>query len=240
MRRNAQVPDPSTGPDPAPRPPWRLAWLGLAFLAVGFAAGLHTLVTSHHPAPLASQGPCPPGERCPQSSAGPLPATEPIKQVALNRFRQGDPEGAVAALAPLRQSDPSAADTLQDALRSNWNRNRLEASRAERLAAAGHWWEALDALNRLDHPWWQRHSQELRRRVEAKAAALEQEHEHHSHGSTPEGGPPAGLDAEIQRRLRGGQPQWQAFQEGCATVGGQVHEEGPEVTCMPRRGQQGP
>jgi len=93
-------------------------------------------------------------------------ATTRQRQEALRRFSQGDPEGAVAALAPLRQTNPSEAAKLGEALRTNWNRNRLEAARAERLAKAGQWWEALDTLNRLDHPWWQRHSQALRRRVE--------------------------------------------------------------------------
>jgi hypothetical protein len=167
-------------------------------------------------------------------------ATTRQRQEALRRFNRGDPEGAVAALAPLQQTNPSEGAALQEALRSNWNRNRLEAARAERLAAAGQWWEALDALNRLDHPWWQRHSQALRRRVEQGAAALEQEHHQHSHGPSRAGVASERLDAEVQRRLQLGQPQWQAFVEGCAAVGGQVLEEGPEVNCMPRRDEQGP
>jgi hypothetical protein len=167
-------------------------------------------------------------------------ATTRQRQEALRRFSRGDPEGAVAALAPLRQTNPSEAAALGEALRSNWHRNRLESARAERLATAGQWWEALDTLNRLDHPWWQRHSQALRRRVEQGAAALEQEHHQHSHGPGPAGVDTEQLDAEVQRRLQRGQPQWQAFVEGCAAVGGQVLEEGPEVNCMPRKGKQGP
>jgi hypothetical protein len=167
-------------------------------------------------------------------------ATTRLRQEALGRFSRGDPEGAVAALAPLRQTNPNEAAALGEALRTNWNRNRLEAARAERLAKAGQWWEALDTLNRLDHPWWQRHSQALRRRVEQGAAALEQEHHQHSHGPGPAGVDTEQLDAEVKRRLQGGQPQWQAFAEGCAAVGGQVLEEGPEVNCIPRKGKQGP
>jgi hypothetical protein len=167
-------------------------------------------------------------------------ATTRLRQEALGRFSRGDPEGAVAALAPLRQTNPNEAAALGEALRTNWNRNRLEASRAERLATAGQWWEALDTLNRLDHPWWQRHSQALRRRVEQGAGALDQEHDQHGHGPDPAGVPTERLDAEIRKRLQLGLPQWQAFKEGCNAAGGEVLDEGPEVNCKPRRGQQRP
>ena len=219
------LPPKPTAP-PVPQRPWRLVGLGLALAAAG-------LVMAQQPPP-----PTPPPRPHPSQKA--TVATTRQRQEALRRFSRGDPEGAVAALAPLRQTNPSEAAALGEALRSNWNRNRLEAARAERLATAGQWWEALDTLNRLDHPWWQRHSQALRRRVEQGAAALEQEHHQHSHGPGPAGVDTEQLDAEVQRRLQRGQPQWQAFVEGCAAVGGQVLEEGPEVNCMPRKGKQGP
>ena len=28
------------------------------------------------------------------------------------------------------------------------------------------WWEALSALNQLDHPWWQRQAEPIRQEVE--------------------------------------------------------------------------
>jgi hypothetical protein len=200
--------------------------LGLALAAAGLVMALQPQTPKNRPVPL----------RSPKATQ----ATIGLHQEALRRFNRGDPEGAVAALAPLRQTNQGEAAALGEALRSNWNRNRLEAARAERLAKAGQWWEALDVLNRLDHPWWQRHSQALRRRVEQGAAALEQEHHQHSHGPGPAGVDTEQLDAEVKRRLQLGQPQWQAFVEGCAAVGGQVLEEGPEVNCMPRRGKQEP
>ena len=214
--------------------------LGLGLAAAGLVMALHPQSPTRRPSPLPSPKPCSPGGPCPEASTTATRATVPLRQEALRRFSQGDPEGAVAALAQLGQTNPTEAVALQEALRSNWNRNRLEAARAERLAAAGQWWEALDALNRLDHPWWQRHSQALRHRVEQGAAALEQEHDQHSHGPPPAGVPMERLDAEVQKRLKLGQPQWQAFTEGCAAVGGQVLEEGPEVNCMPRKAQQRP
>ena len=242
------------GPPPAPtalpvaQRPWKLVGLGLALAAAGLVMALQPQPPRHRPGPLHSQKPCSPGAPCPkassetsgEASSEATVATTRQRQEALRRFSQGDPEGAVAALAPLRQTNPSEAAKLGEALRTNWNRNRLEAARAERLAKAGQWWEALDTLNRLDHPWWQRHSQALRRRVERGAAALEQEHHQHSHGPGPAGVDTEQLDAEVNRRLQLGQPQWQAFVEGCAAVGGQVLEEGPEVNCMPRKAKQGP
>jgi hypothetical protein len=214
--------------------------LGLGLAAAGLVMALYPQSPTRRPSPLPSPKPCSPGGPCPEASTTATRATVPLRQEALRRFSQGDPEGAVAALAPLRQTNPSEAAALGEALRSNWHRNRLESARAERLATAGQWWEALDTLNRLDHPWWQRHSQALRRRVEQGAAALEQEHHQHSHGPGPAGVDTEQLDAEVKRRLQGGQPQWQAFAEGCAAVGGQVLEEGPEVNCIPRKGKQGP
>ena len=214
--------------------------LGLAAAAAGLVMALHPPSPTRPQGALPSQKPCSPGGPCPQASITATRATPPLRQEALRRFNQGDPEGAVTALATLGQTNPTEAAALQEALRSNWNRNRLEAARAERLAARGQWWEALDALNRLDHPWWQRHTQALRSRVEQKAMALEQDHDHHSHGPAPQGVPIERLEAEIQKRLQRGLPQWQAFTEACGAVGGQVDEGGPEVNCTPRRDQQGP
>jgi hypothetical protein len=224
MPRKGPPPEPTAPPEP--QRPWRLAGLGLALAAAGLVMALLPQTPKNRPVPLHS----------PKATQ----ATTRLHQEALRRFNRGDPEGAVAALAPLRQTNQGEAAALGEALRSNWNRNRLEAARAERLAKAGQWWEALDVLNRLDHPWWQRHSQALRRRVEQGAAALEQEHHQHSHGPGTAGVDTEQLDAEVKRRLQLGQPQWQAFVESCAAVGGQVLEEGPEVNCMPRRGKQEP
>ena len=238
MDRKGPPPEPTT--PHKPQRPWRLVGLGLVLAATGLVMALQPQPPRHRPGPLQSHKPCIPGAACPEASSKATWSTDRQQQEALRRFSRGDPEGAVAALAPLRQTNPSEAAALQQALRSNWNRNRLEAARAERLAKAGQWWEALDTLNRLDHPWWQRHSQALRRRVEQGAAALEQEHHQHSHGPPPAGIATERLDAEVKKRLQLGQPQWQAFVEGCAAVGGQVLEEGPEVSCMPRGAHQGP
>ncbi len=238
MQRKGPPPEP-TAP-PGHQLPWIIVGLGLALAAAGLVLALQPQPPDQRPGPLQSQKPCSPGDPCPEASIKGTRSTESSQREALRRFSQGDPEGAVASLAPLGQTDPSKAAALREALRSNWNRNRLEAARAERLAAAGQWWEALDTLNRLDHPWWQRHSQALRLRVEQGAAALEQEHHQHSHGPGAAGVSTELLDAEVQKRLQLGKPQWQAFVEGCAAAGGQVLEEGPEVHCTPRKDKQGP
>jgi len=238
MDRKGPPPEPTGMPEPQRR--WKVMGLGLALAAAGLVMALQPPPPNNRPALLPSQRPCSPGVSCPEARTKASLATTRLRQEALRRFSQGDPEGAVAAIGPLHQTNPSEGAALQQALRSNWNRNRLEAARAERLAAAGQWWEALDTLNRLDHPWWQRHSQALRRRVEQGAAALEQEHHQHSHGPGAAGVSVERLDAEVQRRLQLGQPQWQAFVEGCAAVGGQALEEGPEVNCLPLKGKRGP
>jgi hypothetical protein len=225
---------------PEPKNPWMLMGLGLVLALIGLVMSLQPKPSGPSPGPLQSQKPCSPSAPCPEAGSKATWSTDRLQHEALHRFNRGDPEGAVAALAPLGKTNPSEAAALRQALRSNWNRNRLEAKRAERLAAAGQWWEALDSINRLDHPWWQRRSQALRHRVEQGAAALEQEHHQHSHGPAGAGVDIERLDAEVQKRLQLGKPQWRAFVEGCEAVGGEVLEEGPEVNCIPRGGKQEP
>ena len=55
---------------------------------------------------------------------------------------------------------------VADELRQIWEQNRLQLQRAERLSAQARWWEALDALNRIDHPWWRQRSAAVRARVQ--------------------------------------------------------------------------
>ncbi len=158
---------------------------------------------------------------------------EELRRLALTRFRAGDLEGALAALAPMGEHHRADGRAIGDELRANWNSNRLQNDRAAQLVSQERWWEALDSLNRIDHPWWQTKSQPLRDRVqEALSKLKEEDREHHSHGELPHTVPTDRLDALIQRRIAGGMDEWQAFQEACTELGGRVVEAGPESACQ--------
>jgi len=155
-----------------------------------------------------------------------------LRARALASFRQGDLAAALAALAPLGEDRQADGDSPGDQLRQNWDRNRLEAERAGRLVAQARWWEALDSLHRLDHPWWQRQTQPLRRQVDRGIAALkDKDKEHDGHGAVADTVPQALLEAEVDRRIAAGMNDWKAFVAGCGALGGQVQEAGPETVC---------
>lgn len=155
-----------------------------------------------------------------------------LRRLALQRFQAGDLPGAQAALAPLADDPSGDGRLLAEDLRQNWERNRQQLERAQRLTASSRWWEALDALNRLDHPWWRQRSADVRRRVEQGIARLKrQEQEHHSHGALPHEVPAAQLNAAVQRQMGSGKDEWQAFEAACQELGGKVVEAGPETAC---------
>lgn len=156
-----------------------------------------------------------------------------LRQKALRLFGGGDLEGALAALTPLQKAGGGDTRSLGQELREIWNRNRLQFDRAGRLVAEQRWWEALDTLNRIDHPWWQQRSQPLRQQVEQGLARLRnEEREHDVHGQLPHTVPPDRLDALVQKRIAAGMDEWQAFQEACRELGGKVVEAGPESACQ--------
>ena len=174
------------------------------------------------------------------SSADGLPAdrqrlgewSEELRRQALVAFRRGELKAALATLAPLGEDRRADGDSLGDQLQQAWSRNRLEAERAERLVGQARWWEALESLNRLDHPWWQSRSQPLRQRVNEGIAQLRgREREHDGHGAPPHTVPQARLEAEVERRIAAGMDDWKAFEAGCRALGGQVVEAGPESIC---------
>jgi hypothetical protein len=95
------------------------------------------------------------------------------------------------------------------------------------------WWEALDALNRLDHPLWQERSAGLRRQVTAAISAPSPgRRQHNSHGTLPHTVPAAELDAAVRQRIAAGQNEWEAYQSACRQLGGRVVEAGPESACQ--------
>jgi hypothetical protein len=158
---------------------------------------------------------------------------EQLHGQALGRFAAGDLQGALQALHPLGEDRRGDGRGIGDEMRAIWERNRQQLERADQLIAQGRWWEALDALNRLDHPWWQARSSDRRRRVSEGLARLRREDQQRdSHGALPHTVSGAQLDQEVQRRIAGGMEEWKAFQEACRQLGGRVVEAGPESACQ--------
>ncbi|MFM7549436.1 MAG: hypothetical protein ACKO8I_11330 [Cyanobacteriota bacterium] len=156
-----------------------------------------------------------------------------LQQRALVRYRDGDLDGALALLAAMGEDRRADGTSVGDRLRESWTRNRLQLERAQTLAGTKRWFEALDALNRLDHPWWKSRGTALRRQVERGIAGLNRQHmEHDAHGSLPHNVPAEQLDAEVRRRIAQGVDEWNAFQSACQALGGKVVEAGPESACQ--------
>ena len=155
-----------------------------------------------------------------------------LRTTALQRFQSGDLDAALAALAPLADDPRSENRLMAEDLKQNWERNRQQLERARELARRARWWEALDALNRLDHPWWQKQATADRQRVQQGIARLTaRDDEHDSHGALPHEVPGAQLDAAVQKHLASGLDEWQAFETACRELGGRVEEAGPESAC---------
>jgi hypothetical protein len=157
-----------------------------------------------------------------------------LERQARELYRRGDLEGALRVLAGLDAAHNSEGTAIGDSLRDDWNRNRWQKERAEQLIRQRRWWEALDALNRIEHPWWRQHSQGLRRQVEQGIAGLRRQHdaEHDAHsGGLESNVPEAQLNARIEAKLAQGLDDWQAFSSACRELGGKVVEAGPETAC---------
>lgn len=158
---------------------------------------------------------------------------EQLHGQALGRFAAGDLAGALATLQPLGEDHRADGRGIGDEMQAIWQRNRQQLERAKRLVNEARWWEALDALNRLDHPWWQARSAEQRRRVSEGLARLRREDQQQdSHGEIPHTVPAADLDRQVRRRIAAGMNEWQAFQDACRQLGGRVVEAGPESACQ--------
>lgn len=154
-----------------------------------------------------------------------------VQRSALKAFDQGD---LPRALALLRLSDTTGSDpgvaAMTAQLRQIWEKNKAELRRAEAMAAKKRWWEALSALNSLNHPYWRDASLPLRKSVETNLAKVEKARVD-THGPLPYAVPREKLDALVRRRLEAGVPEWQAFGQACRALGGRVVDGGPEATC---------
>ena len=155
-----------------------------------------------------------------------------VMDQAVSLFRQGELQNALELLAPLQGHARSSISQLSATLMEIWNRNQLEQRRLVQLVEQQRWWEALDSLNRLDHPWWQQQALATREQVENAIQALDaaQEHQQHPavHADVISG---EALDAAVQDQLHRGLDPWTAFSEGCSHLGGRVEEDGPESFC---------
>ena len=159
---------------------------------------------------------------------------------AVGLFRQGELQQALELLAPLQGHARSQISQLRATLMEIWNRNQVEQRRLVQLVEQERWWEALDSLNRLDHPWWQNHAVKQQRTVLEAIERLRETQDHHQHGSSkPDVIGGALLDGEVQRLLLDGLSPWEAFQTACNSLGGSIEEDGPESFCQ-RRGIEGP
>lgn len=156
-----------------------------------------------------------------------------LRSLARTRFQAGDLQGALSALAPLGEEGNDDGSAVGDELQVIWNRNRSQMERASQMVNQQRWWEALDSLNRIDHPWWQQESASLRLEVKNGLENLKvQEQEHHSHGDLPHTVPPQQLQTLVERRIASGMDDWEAFEASCRELGGQIVEAGPETACQ--------
>ena len=151
---------------------------------------------------------------------------------AIALFREGDLQQALELLDPLKGTARSSTSKVSATLMEIWNRNQLEQRRLVQLVDQERWWEALDSLNKLDHPWWQQQATVTRQEVESAIRTLDEAQQHQQH--------PAmntdlisgdRLDAAVEDQLFQGLDPWTAFSVGCSDLGGLVEEDGPESFC---------
>jgi hypothetical protein len=156
-----------------------------------------------------------------------------IRTRVLQRFGRGERDQALSLLSSSGETRYPDGLQLQANLRENWANNRYLLEQAAAAAKQKNWWQAMDQLNQLDHPWWKQQSQPLRQRVDAGIAALQQrKQQKDSHGPLP-GEPPsdAALDVEVRRQIGLGINELAAFEAACRQLGGKVKEDGPESNC---------
>ncbi len=157
-----------------------------------------------------------------------------IKREAMETYQRGEARQAMDLLSSSGETRFTDGQQLHASFEDHWATNRYAYSQAASAAASEDWWEALDQLNRLNHPWWQRKALSLQADVRRQAAAMGRSNQpkdsHRDSGDQPISD--AELDAAVQRHLSLGLSDWQAFELGCSELGGQVMEQGPESSCQ--------
>ena len=155
-----------------------------------------------------------------------------LRENALSQFRAGNLAKALSMLLPLEKHDGRRGSRLSDSLQESWNRNRLELEKLREYVNQQQWWEALSALNQLDHPWWQNQAKPMRQQVEQAIDDLRDQTESHSHGAMPAHTVARDrLNVAVEARILEGLAPWDAFMAGCADLGGIIIEDGPETLC---------
>ena len=156
-----------------------------------------------------------------------------IQERAIRLFRQGQLKPSLALLKPLELQQREPIRDLRKTFQEIWNRNSVEHTRLGRLVQQERWWEALDSLNRLDHPWWQSKAGLLKKRIDTGLAGFDSGTEHNQHAAEPSNVISGEeLEQAVQRQLIQGIEPWDAFQAGCQSLGGRVKEDGPESFCQ--------
>ena len=156
-----------------------------------------------------------------------------LRDQALTQFRAGNLDEAMTMLRPLEKHDGRPGSRLSESLKESWNRNRLQLEQLREHVNQDQWWEALSALNQLDHPWWQRQAEPIRQEVEQAIDDLRDQKEHHSHGALPAHTVARDLlNDVVEAHIREGMPPWEAFMAGCNDLGGTIIEDGPETLCQ--------
>ncbi len=151
---------------------------------------------------------------------------------AIALFREGDLQQALELLDPLKGPARSSISQLSATLMEIWNRNQLEQRRLVQLVDQERWWEALDSLNKLDHPWWQQQATVTRQEVESAIRTLYEAQQHQQHPAMNTDVISGDrLDAAVEDQLLQGLEPWTAFSVGCSHLGGRVEEDGPESFC---------
>ena len=156
-----------------------------------------------------------------------------LQDRAMARFEAGDLEGSLALLEPMGEHERPDRRALGNRLQEIWSRNQQQLERAQRLSQEKRWWEALEALNRIDHPWWKQQSEAVRREVQQGIGSLRgPDRQRDGHGALPHSVPLEQLDRQVQERIAAGMDEWAAFEAACRSLGGKVVEAGPESGCQ--------
>lgn len=152
---------------------------------------------------------------------------------AVEHYRRGELSTAVALLRELSDRQEPHRDTLIESLQMRWNLNRQLHEQAMRLRDEERWWEAFDAINRLDHPWWRTHAKPLQDEIVTATQALSGQgvgRDSHN-GRVRHNVPLADLDRRVRLHLTRSMDEWQAYLQACHELGGVVVDYGPESVC---------
>ncbi|MYF35449.1 MAG: hypothetical protein F4226_01225 [Synechococcus sp. SB0678_bin_12] len=152
---------------------------------------------------------------------------------AVEHYRRGELSTAVVLLRELSDRQEPHRDTLIESLRTRWHLNQQLHDQAMQFRDAGRWWEAFDAINRLDHPWWRTHAKPLEDEVVTATQALNGQgvgRDAHN-GRVRHNVPLEDLDRHVRLHLTRGADEWQAYLQACRELGGVIVDYGPESVC---------